>query len=86
MSASEVDGKFRRIIASVFHVDPVKVGDETRFIEDLHVKSIDRVELSAMTEDEFGVEVPISVAMKNKTVGDTVKYIKGELEKKSNRQ
>jgi hypothetical protein len=58
-----VEEKFKKIVAGVFHVDVGKVNENTRFIEDLHVKSIDQ---GNCLPYEFAIEVPISVAMKNK--------------------
>ena len=43
--------------ASVFAMDPAKLGAQTRFVEDLQAKSVNYIQLSAALEDEFDVEV-----------------------------
>ncbi|MBQ1961007.1 MAG: acyl carrier protein, partial [Akkermansia sp.] len=56
-------------------VDPEKLTDDAKFIEDLGADSLDTVELVMTFEEKFGVEVPDEDAEKLKSVADVVAYI-----------
>jgi acyl carrier protein len=75
MDRKEVEGKVRKVVADVFGVSPGKLKDTTHFIDDLHAKSIDIVELLAALEMEFGFRVPQRDVRQNKTLKDAVDYM-----------
>ncbi|MBN2477862.1 acyl carrier protein [Candidatus Micrarchaeota archaeon] len=79
---ADVEKQFKEIVADIFRVKPSKIKSGTRFIEDLHAKSIDVIALIAATENTFGIKVPSQDANKNKTFGQAVTYIKKKLKKK----
>ncbi|HWQ08926.1 MAG TPA: acyl carrier protein [Holophaga sp.] len=64
-----------RIVAEVTRRNPGDLGAETRLAEDLMIKSINRIELAAILEEE--VKVPISSfdILKPRTIGDIVAMI-----------
>jgi acyl carrier protein len=66
-----------REIARIFKKDASKLSRETRFAEDLHAKSVDIVELIAVLEDEFGVEIPYPEARRRNTVGEAIDLVVG---------
>lgn len=75
MTESSIEKKVKEIVAEVFSVNPQDIKDDTNFVTDLRAKSSDIVELLALLEEEFKIEIPLADAMKNKTVGDAWRYI-----------
>lgn len=78
---TEVDKKFREIVADIFNTDANKIKNSTRFIEDLNAKSVDIIALIAATENTFGIKTKREETSKNKTVGQAIAYIKKKLKK-----
>lgn len=76
---SDVEEKVKKIIAQQFGVDPSELREDMTFAEDLMAESIDIVELIAALEEEFGIEIPEEEAQKNRTVGQTIEYMKKKL-------
>ncbi len=72
--------KVKAIIADKLGVDPAKVGDEARFVDDLGADSLDTVELVMALEEEFGVEISNEEGQEIQSVKDAVSFI----EKKAN--
>ncbi|MDY6851524.1 MAG: phosphopantetheine-binding protein [Thermodesulfobacteriota bacterium] len=68
-------------VAKVFRKDVSQISRDTRFVEDLLAKSINIIELSALLENEFDIEIPGATARKNKTVGEAVELIERLLQK-----
>lgn len=58
--------------ARVFHKDVNQLSRDTRFVEDLRAKSVKIIELTAVLEDKFGIEIPASEARRRKTIGEAV--------------
>ena len=71
------DARVREIIINELGVEPEKVTDEASFVEDLGADSLDTVELVMAFEEEFGIDIPDEDAEQMRTVGDAIKYIKG---------
>ena len=76
---SDVEEKVKKIIAQQFGVDPSELREDMTFAEDLMAESIEIVELIAALEEEFGIEIPEEEAQKNRTVGQTIEYMKKKL-------
>ncbi len=72
--------KVKAIIADKLGVDPAKVVDEARFVDDLGADSLDTVELVMALEEEFGVEISNEEGQEIQSVKDAVSFI----EKKAN--
>lgn len=62
-------------VARIFKKDVSEITRETRFIEDLHAKSINIVQLVAVLENEFGVAIPFMETRRRKTVGDAIDFV-----------
>jgi acyl carrier protein len=62
-------------IARIFNRDVSELTAEVRFLEDLHAKSINIVELVAVLQDKFQVEIPMMKVRRQKTVGEAVEFI-----------
>jgi acyl carrier protein len=75
MTKDEVMTLVREHLAEELEVDPGKIGEETRFKEDLDADSLDLYELVMELEDRYGVAVSEEQATKIKTVGDAVAFV-----------
>ncbi len=67
--------RVRKVTADVLKIDLSKIDENSRFAEDLGAESIQSVELVAMFEEEFDVEMDEDKALSVKNVGDAAKYI-----------
>jgi len=56
------------------NADDIKVEDD--FTADLGAESVQSIELVAMFEEEFGIEMDEDAALSVQTVGDAVEFIK----------
>lgn len=75
MDKKEVEKKVKKVVADVFNVSEKKLKPSTDFVDDLHAKSMDIVELLAALEMEFGFRVPQRDVRQNKTVGQAIDYM-----------
>ncbi len=64
-----------KVTAEVLNLDPGEVKPEQAFTTDLGADSVQSVELVAMYEEEFGIEMDEDEALSVQTVSDAVKYI-----------
>jgi acyl carrier protein len=62
-------------VARIFKKDVSEITRETRFVEDLHAKSVNIVQMVAVLENEFGVAIPFMEARRRKTVGDAIDFV-----------
>ena len=59
-----------------FDLTPDAISEDTSFVEDLGIDSLDVVELVMELEDAFGLdEIPEEELKKMRTVGDLVEYV-----------
>ena len=63
------------VTARVLHLDPGEIKPENTFTTDLGAESVQSVELVAMFEEEFGIEMDEDAALSVQTVGDAVEFI-----------
>jgi acyl carrier protein len=63
------------VTARVLHLDPGEITPEKAFTTDLGAESVQSVELVAMFEEEFGIEMDEDEALSVQTVGDAATYI-----------
>jgi acyl carrier protein len=75
MTKDEVLTLVREHLAEELEVDAAKIGEETRFKEDLDADSLDLYELVMELEDNYGVSVSEEQAARIKTVGDAVAFV-----------
>ena len=68
-----VEERVKAITARKLGVDEVKLEDN--FTADLGAESVDSIELVAMFEEEFGIEMDEDAALAVQTVGDAVTFI-----------
>ena len=76
--SKDISQKVKKMVAEHLGVEEDKVSDESNFIDDLGVDSLDTVELVMAFEEEFGSEISDSEAEKILTVGDAIKFIESK--------
>ncbi len=62
-------------IANKFNLDVSTINDDSRFVEDLNLDSIDLVETLMDIEDEHNIQIPDEKVVEIKTIGQFVKVI-----------
>jgi acyl carrier protein len=75
MTREEVFSLVRDHLAEELEVDPGRIGDQTRFKEDLDADSLDLYELVMELEDRYGISVSEEQASRIETVGDAVDFV-----------
>jgi acyl carrier protein len=75
MTREEVLDRIREHLATELEVDPGRIGESTRFREDLEADSLDLVELVVELEDRYGVRIPDEEAAKILTVGQAADFV-----------
>ena len=61
--------------ARIFKQQESELTKDTRFAEDLKAKSVNIVELIAILENEFGIEIPFMEAKRRKTIGEAIDLV-----------
>ena len=64
-----------KAIAKIFRKDVSELSRNTRFLEDLHAKSVNIVEILAVLQNEFQIEIPMMKARRQKTIGESIDFI-----------
>jgi len=64
-----------KLVAETTKLDTNNIKVQSHFIDDLHLDSLDMVELMMKMEDEFGLEIPEKDAEKLKTINDVIGFI-----------
>jgi len=70
-----VEERVKAVTARVLGLDPDEIKPESSFTEDLGAESVQSIELVAMFEEEFGIEMDEDAALAVTTVGDAVGFI-----------
>ena len=70
-----VEERVKAVTARVLKVDPDEIKPEHSFTVDLGAESVQSVELVAMFEEEFGIEMDEDAALSVETVGNAVEFI-----------
>ncbi len=77
---SDVAERIIKVTSETLKVDPGRITDDQRFVEDLGAESIQSVELVAAFEEEFDIEMDEEAALEVKTVGKAISFITKMLE------
>jgi acyl carrier protein len=64
-----------RVTARVLRLDPSEIRPEQAFTTDLGAESVQSIELVAMFEEEFGIEMDEDAALSVTTVGSAIEFI-----------
>ena len=75
MTRDEVLDLIRAHLADELEVDPVGIGEGTRFREDLEADSLDLYTLVQELEDSYGVRISDEQAARILTVGQAVDFV-----------
>jgi len=78
---TDVASRVRTVVARTLKVDPARITDDARFVQDLGAGSIQSIELVAAFEEEFDIEMDEEAALGVKTVGGAVEFIAGVMGK-----
>jgi acyl carrier protein len=70
-----VEERVKAVTGKVLGLDPEAIHPENNFTEDLGAESVQSIELVAMFEEEFGIEMDEDAALSVTTVSDAVKFI-----------
>ncbi len=70
-----VEERVKAITARVLKLDPDEIKLEDSFTVDLGAESVQSIELVAMFEEEFGIEMEEDAALSVETVGKAVEFI-----------
>jgi len=72
---SDVKERVVNVVVRTLKVEPQRVTDEARFVEDLGAESIQSIELIAAFEEEFDIEMEEDAALSVKTVAGAIEFI-----------
>ena len=70
-----VEERVIAVTARVLQLDPGDIKPEATFTVDLGAESVQSIELVAMFEEEFGIEMDEDAALAVTSVGDAVEFI-----------
>jgi acyl carrier protein len=70
-----VEERIKAVTARVLRLDVKDIRPEHSFTEDLGAESVQSIELVAMFEEEFGIEMDEDAALSVSTVGSAVEFI-----------
>jgi acyl carrier protein len=75
MNRDDVLTLVREHLAEELEVEIEKIGEQTRFKQDLDADSLDLYELVMELEDQYGISVSEQQATRIETVGDAVGFV-----------
>ena len=75
MTREEVLERIRAHLSDELEVDPERIGEQTRFKEDLEADSLDLYSLVQELEDTYGVRMSDEQAAQIKSVGQAVDFV-----------
>ena len=70
-----VEERVKTVTGQVLNVDPAEIRPEHHFAVDLGAESVQSIELVAMFEEEFGIDMEEEAALSVETVGGAVEFI-----------
>lgn len=71
----EIMEKLIQRTAEVFKKDPSEITPDTRFVEDLKAKSVNIVQIIAVLEDTFDVQINFMEFRRKKTIGEAADFV-----------
>jgi acyl carrier protein len=74
---TDVADRVRKIISEHLGVDPSRVTDDAKFVDDLRTDSLDQLELVMAFEEAFHCKIDDDAADATVTVGDAIKLLEG---------
>ncbi len=71
----EILEKIIQRTAQVFKKDPAELSADTRFAEDLRAKSVNFVQITAILEDAYDVQINFMQFRRQKTLGEAAEFV-----------
>jgi len=71
----EILGKIIQRCAEIFKVDPATINADTKFTEDLKAKSVNLVQIIAILEDGYDVQINFMDFRRRKTLGEAADFV-----------
>lgn len=78
--ADDVRERVIKVVAETLKIEPARIDDDSKFVEDLGAESMQSVELIAAFEEEFDIEMDEEEALDVKTVGKAIDFIAAYVE------
>ena len=75
MTRAEVFALVQAHLSDELDIDPARIGETSRFKEDLEADSLDLYTLVQELEDSYGVRIPDEQAARILTVGQAVDFV-----------
>jgi len=75
----DVRDRVIKVVAETLKIEPARIDDDARFVDDLGAESMQSVELIAAFEEEFDIEMDEEEALDVKTIGKAVDFIVAHL-------
>ena len=72
---ASVEERVVAVTARVLQLDPAEIKPDSAFTTDLGAESVQSIELVAMFEEEFGIEMDEDAALSVENVGDAIEFI-----------
>jgi acyl carrier protein len=72
---ASVEDRVKEVTARVLKLDSNEIQPQQSFTEDLGAESVQSIELVAMFEEEFGIEMDEEAALSVSNVGDAAEFI-----------
>ena len=70
-----VEERIKAVTAKVLKLNAAQIRNENNFTVDLGASSVQSIELVAMFEEEFGIEMDEDAALSVETVGTAIEFI-----------
>lgn len=67
--------RVKKVTGELLEIDSATIADDANFIVDLGAESVQSIELVAMFEEEFGIEMDEEAALAIDTVGKAIEFI-----------
>ncbi len=71
----EILGKIINRAAEIFKVDAATLNANTKFVEDLKAKSVNLVQIIAILEDTYDVQINFMDFRKRQTLGEAAQFV-----------
>lgn len=76
----DIEQRVKKIVAKQLKVNENDIKQESEFVRDLGADSIQSIELIALFEEEFDIEIDEQAALSAKTIGSAIAFIKKVIE------
>lgn len=73
--SENIADRVKAVVAASLKIDPSKVVDNARFIDDLGADSLDTVELVMALEEEFNIEISNDEGLEIQSIQDAISFI-----------